>query len=153
MFYSSSFEASVATSSSVASSTTGAAAAIRASLAAFSAARAFASCASLAFWRSDFLASILACFSKTQAWNFSSACSSVKAPFFTPPARCFFNKTPSCDKIARVVSVGWAPFSNHFTAPSTLRSICAGLVLGLYVPSFSRKRPSLFERESAATIQ
>jgi len=34
-----------------------------------------------------------------------------------------------------------------------LMSIEAGLVFGLYVPNFSRKRPSLFALLSAATIQ
>jgi hypothetical protein len=33
-------------------------------------------------------------FSFNHSWNFSSACSSLSAPFITPFLRWFFNKTP-----------------------------------------------------------
>ena len=38
-------------------------------------------------------------------------------------------------------------------AESKFKSIVAGLVLGLYVPSFSMKRPSRLARASATTIE
>ena len=83
--------------------------------------------------------------------NFSSAFSCVNAPFFTPSNKCFFNRIPLYDKIARAVSVGTAPFCNHESELSKLISISAGFIFGLYVPSFSINLPSLFALESATT--
>jgi hypothetical protein len=50
------------------------------------------------------------------------------------------------------VSVGCAPFRSQSMALSRLSVTVAGLVRGLYVPTWSIKRPSRGERESATTI-
>ena len=59
------------------------------------------------------------------------ASSSEKAPFLTPPLRCFMSNTPSPERMKRAVSVIWAPTPTQYKARSKLRSTLAGLVLGL----------------------
>ena len=66
------------------------------------AAQTFAADPAVAFTASAALAS----FSFIHVWNLTSACSAVIAPFLTPTNKCFFNKTPFCERIERTVSVG-----------------------------------------------
>ena len=82
----------------------------------------------------------------------SSTCSAVNAPFFTPSRRCFFIKTPLYERIARAVLLGSAPLIIQSKARSKLRSMVAGLVLGLYWPKSSMNLPSRLARLSATTM-
>ena len=59
------------------------------------------------------------------------ASSSVKAPFLTPPSKCFFKSTPSLERRRRTVSVGCAPTLTQYKALSKFKLIVAGLVFGL----------------------
>ena len=56
------------------------------------------------FYREDLPLSLIHIFN--HASKRCSATSSVKAPFFTPPNKCFFINTPSLERILRTVSVG-----------------------------------------------
>src|SRR5690606_6626180 len=89
---------SASTSASSVTSSAGAlaaaASAARLSLTAFSAASFSAFAFSLASERDAFLWSIEPDFCSNHSLNFASACSSVKAPLRTPPARWFFIKAP-----------------------------------------------------------